>query len=217
MAGDPLQRVSPERLVRGPAAGRGKHHEQEEHRPHEEDPGAALPDGVRGGRGGERRPREAEVEEAVGHEDPDGEHQLDDRHGQEGRERPRRRRPRPRRARRREADLRPRGEERGTSDEGRREEERGLELEVEGTRRAAEATGDGPVDATFRAICAICPHQANLALFQIHAVTGGTDAQAEVTVRLEENGKTVNGQAADTDTPGSVAKANAAHTPVVCP
>lgn len=75
-----------------------------------------------------------------------------------------------------------------------------LELEVEGVRRAAEATGDGPVDATFRAICAICPHQANLALFQIHAVTGGTDAQAEVTVRLEENGKTVNGQAADTDT-----------------
>ena len=34
----------------------------------------------------------------------------------------------------------------------------------------------------------------------MHAVTGGTDAQAEVTVRLEENGKTVNGQAADTDT-----------------
>ena len=37
-------------------------------------------------------------------------------------------------------------------------------------------------------------------LFQIHAVTEGTDAQAEVTVRLEENGKTVNGQSADTDT-----------------
>jgi 2-isopropylmalate synthase len=37
-------------------------------------------------------------------------------------------------------------------------------------------------------------------LFQVHAVTQGTDAQAEVTVRLEENGKTVNGQGADTDT-----------------
>ena len=34
----------------------------------------------------------------------------------------------------------------------------------------------------------------------MHAVTEGTDAQAEVTVRLEESGKTVNGQGADTDT-----------------
>ena len=37
-------------------------------------------------------------------------------------------------------------------------------------------------------------------LYQVHAVTQGTDAQAEVTVRLEENGRTVNGQGADTDT-----------------
>ena len=44
------------------------------------------------------------------------------------------------------------------------------------------------------------PHTANLQLYQVHAVTGGTDAQAEVTVRLEENGKTVNGLGADTDT-----------------
>ena len=75
-----------------------------------------------------------------------------------------------------------------------------LELEVDGVRRAAVAEGDGPVDATFRAIREIFPHEAGLPLFQIHAVTEGTDAQAEVTVRLEENGKTVNGQAADTDT-----------------
>ena len=60
--------------------------------------------------------------------------------------------------------------------------------------------GDGPVDATFKAIRAISPHEASLPLFQIHAVTEGTDAQAEVTVRLEENGKTVIGQSADTDT-----------------
>ncbi len=73
-------------------------------------------------------------------------------------------------------------------------------LEVDGERREAEATGDGPVDATFRAIRAIVPHQAELPLFQIHAVTEGTDAQAVVTVRLEENGRTVHGQAADTDT-----------------
>jgi len=75
-----------------------------------------------------------------------------------------------------------------------------LELEVDGVRKTAVAMGDGPVDATFRAIREICPHEATLPLFQIHAVTEGTDAQAEVTVRLEENGKTVNGQSADTDT-----------------
>jgi 2-isopropylmalate synthase len=44
------------------------------------------------------------------------------------------------------------------------------------------------------------PTEARLQLYQVHAITGGTDAQAEVTVRLEENGRTVNGQAADTDT-----------------
>jgi 2-isopropylmalate synthase len=44
------------------------------------------------------------------------------------------------------------------------------------------------------------PHTARLVLYQVHAVTEGTDAQAEVTVRLEENGKTVNGQGADPDT-----------------
>ena len=72
-----------------------------------------------------------------------------------------------------------------------------------GRRRAAArrpAEGDGPVDAIFRAIREIFPHEAGLPLFQIHAVTEGTDAQAVVTVRLEEQGKTVNGQAADTDT-----------------
>jgi 2-isopropylmalate synthase len=75
-----------------------------------------------------------------------------------------------------------------------------LELEVEGRCRSAVSEGDGPVDATFRAIRQIFPHEAGLALFQIHAVTEGTDAQAEVTVRLEEGGKLVTGQAADTDT-----------------
>ena len=73
-------------------------------------------------------------------------------------------------------------------------------LEVDGERREAEATGDGPVDATFKAIRAIVPHEAELPLFQIHAVTEGTDAQAVVTVRLEEDGRTVHGQSADTDT-----------------
>jgi 2-isopropylmalate synthase len=80
-------------------------------------------------------------------------------------------------------------------------------LEVDGAERRAEAEGDGPVDATFIAIQKLVPHNAKLALFQIHAVTEGTDAQAEVTVRLEENGKTVNGQAAETDTILAAARA----------
>ncbi len=56
------------------------------------------------------------------------------------------------------------------------------------------------MDATFNAIGELFPHEATLQLYQVHAVTEGTYAQAEVTVRLEENGKTVNGQGADTDT-----------------
>ncbi len=60
--------------------------------------------------------------------------------------------------------------------------------------------GNGPVDAVFNAIKQAFPHEARLQLYQVHAVTAGTDAQAEVTVRLEENGKTVNGQGADADT-----------------
>jgi len=75
-----------------------------------------------------------------------------------------------------------------------------LELEIGGRPVQATATGDGPVDAIFNAVKALFPHEARLQLFQVHAVTAGTDAQAEVTVRLEEGGKTVNGQGADTDT-----------------
>jgi 2-isopropylmalate synthase len=75
-----------------------------------------------------------------------------------------------------------------------------LELEIDGSVRTCHATGDGPVDATFNAIKELFPHHARLQLYQVHAVTAGTDAQAEVTVRLEEAERTVNGQGADTDT-----------------
>ncbi len=75
-----------------------------------------------------------------------------------------------------------------------------LMLVIDGEERATTATGNGPVDATFNAIGELFAHEARLALFQVHAVTGGTDAQAEVTVRLDEDGRTVNGQGADTDT-----------------
>ncbi len=75
-----------------------------------------------------------------------------------------------------------------------------LEMEVDGDVKSCKATGDGPVDAAFNGIKELFPHTARLQLYQVHAVTGGTDAQAEVTVRLEENGRTVNGTGADTDT-----------------
>jgi len=75
-----------------------------------------------------------------------------------------------------------------------------LELEIDGVVKFASSTGDGPVDATFKAIREIFPHEANLVLFSVGAVTEGTDAQAKTTVRLEENGKMVDGQGADTDT-----------------
>jgi 2-isopropylmalate synthase len=73
-------------------------------------------------------------------------------------------------------------------------------LVVDGETRSAESAGDGPVDATFKAIRGVFPHTAALALFSIGAVTPETDAQARVTVRLEENGRLVDGQGADTDT-----------------
>jgi 2-isopropylmalate synthase len=75
-----------------------------------------------------------------------------------------------------------------------------LELDTEGNTRSTKATGDGPVDAVFNAIKELVPHTAKLQLYQVHAVTEGTDAQAVVTVRLEEDGSTFNGLGADTDT-----------------
>ena len=82
-----------------------------------------------------------------------------------------------------------------------------LKLEIDGKETEIDSTGDGPVDATFNAINALFPHEANLQLYQVHAVTEGTDAQAEVSVRLEEKGKTVTGRAADTDTMVASARA----------
>jgi 2-isopropylmalate synthase len=82
-----------------------------------------------------------------------------------------------------------------------------LELDVEGKKHTVQSTGNGPVDAIFNGIKRIVPHQAKLELYQVHAVTEGTDAQAEVSVRLEENGKVVTGRGADTDTLVASAKA----------
>jgi len=75
-----------------------------------------------------------------------------------------------------------------------------LELEIDGKPKTAETKGDGPVDAAFNAIKKLVPIETKLVLYQVSAITKGTDAQAEVTVRLEKDGVVVNGSAADTDT-----------------
>lgn len=82
-----------------------------------------------------------------------------------------------------------------------------LTLTIGGEDHQVTAQGDGPVDATFNAIKSLVEHDATLQLYQVHAVTEGTDAQATVTVRMEENGKIVTGQSADTDTVVASAKA----------
>jgi 2-isopropylmalate synthase len=75
-----------------------------------------------------------------------------------------------------------------------------LTLDIDGVHETHQATGNGPVDAIFNAILALVPHNAVLELYQVHAVTKGTDAQAEVSVRLAENGKSVTAKGADPDT-----------------
>jgi 2-isopropylmalate synthase len=82
-----------------------------------------------------------------------------------------------------------------------------LTLDLEGKHQTVQSTGNGPVDATFNAIHKLVPHSAVLELFQVHAVTEGTDAQAEVSVRLQEEGRTVTAKAADPDTLVASAKA----------
>lgn len=82
-----------------------------------------------------------------------------------------------------------------------------MKLSVDGRFVTEEAEGNGPIDAVFNAIEAIVPHEAVLELYDVHAVTEGTDAQAEVTVRLSRDGAAVTGRGADPDTLVASAKA----------
>ncbi|MEM7719382.1 MAG: 2-isopropylmalate synthase [Pseudomonadota bacterium] len=82
-----------------------------------------------------------------------------------------------------------------------------LTLTINGEDHQTTAQGDGPVDATFNAVKSLFPHEARLQLYQVHAVTEGTDAQATVSVRMEEDGRIATGQSADTDTVVASAKA----------
>ena len=74
-----------------------------------------------------------------------------------------------------------------------------VELHVDGRTAKQTGTGDGPVDAAYRTIAAMTGTKSRLLSYIVHAITGGTDAQGEVTVRVEENGRTASGHGADTD------------------
>ncbi len=82
-----------------------------------------------------------------------------------------------------------------------------ITLWVDGAERVAAAAGGGPVDASFRAIDSIVQSGAELLLYSVSNITTGTDAQGEVTVRLEKGGRIVNGQGSDTDIVIASAKA----------
>ena len=82
-----------------------------------------------------------------------------------------------------------------------------LTADIEGKHITTQSTGNGPVDAIFNAIHKLVPHEAKLELYQVHAVTEGTDAQAEVSVRLSEGGRSYTARGADPDTLVASAKA----------
>jgi 2-isopropylmalate synthase len=74
-----------------------------------------------------------------------------------------------------------------------------ITLNIDGQEHRASAPGSGPVDAAFKAIETIVASGTELQLYSVNNITSGTDAQGEVTVRLEKAGHIVNGQGADTD------------------
>ncbi len=82
-----------------------------------------------------------------------------------------------------------------------------VQMMVDGVVRQEAGFGDGPVDAAFTVIKKLSGRTPRLVNFSINAITGGTDAQAEVSVRIEEDGVLANGQAADTDIVVASAKA----------
>jgi 2-isopropylmalate synthase len=82
-----------------------------------------------------------------------------------------------------------------------------LTLVIGGAEHRAQAEGSGPVDAAFKAIEAVATSGSELLLYSVNAITTGTDAQGEVTVRLSKNGRVMDGQGADTDIIVASAKA----------
>tara|TARA_B100001057_G_scaffold46270_1_gene41252 strand:- start:18 stop:677 length:660 start_codon:yes stop_codon:yes gene_type:complete len=81
-----------------------------------------------------------------------------------------------------------------------------ITLVILGEEKSSESSGQGPIDAIFNSIKKLIPNKSQLILYQVNAITKGIDAQAEVSVRLEESGVTVLGQGKDIDTMVASAK-----------
>jgi 2-isopropylmalate synthase len=82
-----------------------------------------------------------------------------------------------------------------------------LTIRYQDQNHEAKASGDGAVDAIFNAIEKLIKSGTELQLYSVNAVTQGTDSQGGVTVRLEKDGRIINGQGADTDILVASAKA----------
>ena len=82
-----------------------------------------------------------------------------------------------------------------------------VQLDIDGEIFEATAKGDGPVDAAFKAIKSLVEPNGKLLLYSVNAITAGTDAQGEVTVRLQDGDRIVNAQGSDTDIVVASAKA----------
>ena len=82
-----------------------------------------------------------------------------------------------------------------------------LVLRIDGAEVKANADGDGQVDAVYKAIESVVNSGAKLELYAVNNITSGTDAQGEVSVRLQHNDHVINGHGADTDIVIASAKA----------
>ena len=82
-----------------------------------------------------------------------------------------------------------------------------LTLSIDGEETPGDSEGDGPVDAVFKAIETLVSSGCELQLFSVNNITGGTDSQGEVTVRVNKDGHVINGRGSDTDIVAASAKA----------
>ena len=82
-----------------------------------------------------------------------------------------------------------------------------MTLEIDGEKKTTTAFGNGPVDATFNSIKELTRSNFKLKLYQVHAITAGTDAQGEVTIRLEDGSLTSQAKGSDPDIIVASAKA----------
>ncbi|MGK0298906.1 MAG: 2-isopropylmalate synthase [Gammaproteobacteria bacterium] len=80
-------------------------------------------------------------------------------------------------------------------------------ISIDGEEHTRRESGDGPVDAVFKAIESVVKSGCELQLYSVNSITGGTDSQGEVTVRVSKDHQIVNGRGADTDIIAASAKA----------